>query len=695
MKRLILTISILLISTTCMAFTVDDLPNMITPSFEQFAPDPSASDQGAADTSKVTLYNILESKDTDDYFTVIFHHDRSGATTTYNFNTALDLGSYPNMELYFENGAMLSGGTVTIYSPANIKAGHTQQIFSSSATITFTFAGLRHVGWWGAAGDGTTDDTDAVNAAILAGDGGVVMFFAGLFLITDTVLNTAVGNRGALLLKGVGSTYHTTSTPTSSHGTTLIWDGDEDGTMFEFGSASPIWIGGVLQSYSYAQFNNQMTDMSIIFHSGIERVVYVHDQDGFQAERMYIDGHSRKTIRGVFDYRGSVNNIKMDQVTISNIPNGYGIRNGDGSTNTQYDQVFIGNVGLGLWIGDTATYEDPYQNSSFTYSNGTFEGFSGEGKFEISELSAGASSGAYTIDLITGGGLLCDVDDPIYIGRGEDNFEMNKIESISSNEITLTYPLEYTHISSEIVKVGSIGVHLGNSSASAGRTADIVIDRPMFDKYGCGIDVHDVNGLDIRNPIFTSDNQRGLYIDGDTQNIDLRNPIVLANQLTTWRLFEITAEGSTWDFRWWGGADAGDVSQPYINSQGECNGTYIGSLQQVSGSLPAYFRGLSFDSNGIVVEEATASTAQGFTYKVAGDVMFKVSEAGVISNDAGEIVFADPISLGNGKITLQDTAEPASPGADEVVFFVERWGGKGHVYALFPTGAKVLIATEP
>jgi len=126
MKRLILTLLILLASSYSYAFTVDtELPNMITPKFEQFAPDPSAADQGSADNSVVTFYNIIDDQGVTPYYTNILHHDKSGTTTQYMVASDLDLSGYDRMRLYIENGAQFyvaSGVTLILPPESNIEA---------------------------------------------------------------------------------------------------------------------------------------------------------------------------------------------------------------------------------------------------------------------------------------------------------------------------------------------------------------------------------------------------------------------------------------------------------------------------------------------------------------------------------------------------------------------------------------------
>lgn len=222
----------------------------------------------------------------------------------------------------------------------------------------------------------------------------------------------------------------------------------------------------------------------------------------------------------------------------------------------------------------------------------------------------------------------------MYIGRGDNNFEMNRVVLVNKNVLTLAYPLEYAHLYGDPVKAGRIGIHIGRSSTRMGRTQVIEIRRPMFDRYGCCIEAHDVEGLKVTLPAFVSRIQRGFYFDGECQNITLEAPHVLSNQLSTWRLFEITNRGGVYNIFWLGGSDKSGIVQPYINSQGEIASWYIGDFTQTNddSEFPSFFRGLSFNAtDGIVLRETDG--ALGIKYKTgygAGSINFQVTPGGEV-----------------------------------------------------------------
>jgi len=109
----------------------------------------------------------------------------SGASTPYEVSSAVTFEDYESFE--FEPRAMLSGGTVAIYSPANIKAGSTQQIFDG-ATVTFTESGgCVSPNMWGTnTTPGTTDMTDEINYALAASAN--IMLIDDEYLFTDITL---------------------------------------------------------------------------------------------------------------------------------------------------------------------------------------------------------------------------------------------------------------------------------------------------------------------------------------------------------------------------------------------------------------------------------------------------------------------------------------------------------------------------
>ena len=561
-------------------------------------------------------------------------------------------------------------------------------IKSGTGDLTFGDGATEYVSphWW----DGTepeSDITDGLQGAYNSMPGAHIMVAPGVYEWSAEITNTATNNRGGYILEGAGCVLHPAVDTTLGRGTTLRWTGSATNTGFDLGQG-PTYIGGVLQSTTNYHFGNQVRNISIVFETGIERCFYLHDQDNTTFQNVYFDAFNRNDVRGIIDARGTVNNVKLDQVIFANVPNGYTVRAGDGATNWEIDQIFVENCALGVWLGDVPAYQDPYQTGIITIRDSTFEGLSGDGKFVVTTLN-GAESAAITEITVTDSTGMAE-GDPIYLDHGDSKFEMNRISGISGNDLTLAYDTEYAHDSGVIVLVGEIGIYSGYSGSTSGRTTSLRIVRPMFDRIGCGIALHDTESVEIIQPNFVTSMVRGLYLDGNVQNITLNNPRVWAGMPSTWRLFEITSRGGTYNFNWIGGVDKSGVSEPYINNQGEIDGFYIGSFAQTSGAstFPAYFRGITFDgTEGIVINEA--DNAIGLKYKTAGNTNFYVTPAGLG-------MFASGLLLPGGNIWFANTAEPSAP-ATGGTLFVEQWGdpAKGHLYVKFPSGAKQLIATEP
>ncbi len=129
----------------------------------------------------------------------------------YELNSNLTISS--NVGLMFAPGATISvanGITLTITGP--IYAGP-QQIFACTGTGAVSFTGntkIREIypQWWGATGDGTTDDTATLAAASTAAAGGVLLFPEGTYNITAFTSGVTVlcrFEKGAVLTTTTGA----------------------------------------------------------------------------------------------------------------------------------------------------------------------------------------------------------------------------------------------------------------------------------------------------------------------------------------------------------------------------------------------------------------------------------------------------------------------------------------------------------
>lgn len=112
-----------------------------------------------------------------------------------------------------------------------------QPTVGSGRWLRQTPTGYAEVGWFGATGDGSTDDTAAIQAAITwvgANGGGYVHFQFGTFKITSTLLISANGVR---LIGASGDTLHDGGTGADA-GSKIRWYGAASGIMAQFYTVS-------------------------------------------------------------------------------------------------------------------------------------------------------------------------------------------------------------------------------------------------------------------------------------------------------------------------------------------------------------------------------------------------------------------------------------------------------------------------
>lgn len=107
--------------------------------------------------------------------------------------------------------------------------------------ITNAQSGVYNVLEYGATGDGSTDDTAAIQAAInaCAGTGGEVYFPKGFYSINATL---TISTKRGVRLSGVMQSY---ANPGSSLGATLIWDGSTSDDMLYIFNSQDIRVDGL------------------------------------------------------------------------------------------------------------------------------------------------------------------------------------------------------------------------------------------------------------------------------------------------------------------------------------------------------------------------------------------------------------------------------------------------------------------
>jgi hypothetical protein len=105
----------------------------------------------------------------------------------------------PGVSYRFKPGCKIAGtnrATLTIDSPSNVIADAGRQIFGLGITIRFAGPGTVYPGWWGAKGNGSTDDTAAIQAVIDAVGGGTVLLPAGTYIADGLQVDSGTTLRG-------------------------------------------------------------------------------------------------------------------------------------------------------------------------------------------------------------------------------------------------------------------------------------------------------------------------------------------------------------------------------------------------------------------------------------------------------------------------------------------------------------------
>lgn len=164
-----------------------------------YYPDPNEPDQGAVGAGK-TIYSFNSLAGPDRQIVIKLRHKGINDKTYYYVDT--DLTTNKNVTLEIEPGAILADAgneTLTIYSPENIIAGDSQQIFNfdGSGGVSFTVAGVLCADWFG---DHTYAAVDAAYDA--AAEGSTIKLSGGTWTFGTNQLDL-IGK--AVTLKGASS----------------------------------------------------------------------------------------------------------------------------------------------------------------------------------------------------------------------------------------------------------------------------------------------------------------------------------------------------------------------------------------------------------------------------------------------------------------------------------------------------------
>ena len=238
-----------------------------------YHPSSEAVDQGAADATYNTVKDIIDGLAADEEATIFFPHDSGGVTTAYTFLSGETI--LENVTLEFENGAIIvpaRGTTVKPYSPAHMESRSEQQIYdiSQGGVIEYQSPGEDWPERFGSVGDGATDDTAKIQAAIdalTAGGGGTVTLRKTEYAITSLEMKAGVA------LEGVSSSIGT------NVWTRLIQLSGTSPAIYNDGS------GGYISSMHLRRLNIRTSDNT-------------DNSDGVQWNRAYKTTMHDVTVRG-------------------------------------------------------------------------------------------------------------------------------------------------------------------------------------------------------------------------------------------------------------------------------------------------------------------------------------------------------------------------------------------------------------
>ncbi len=145
-----------------------------------------------------------------------------------------DLTIPANIILHVIPGALLtvaSGKTLTL---GNAPTAGLYQIFTGSGSVVFSSSATVYPEWWGAVGDNSTDDHDAIQGAIdciEASGGGAVEFQNKVYAVGSTLTI----NTNHVMLRGVGTNRGATSyTPLLASGAHIQYISDDGGILLDF-----------------------------------------------------------------------------------------------------------------------------------------------------------------------------------------------------------------------------------------------------------------------------------------------------------------------------------------------------------------------------------------------------------------------------------------------------------------------------
>ena len=301
----------------------------------------------------------------------------SGTLKAYNFvgdgsTTAFTLGSDPgvenNTQVYIDgvyqqkNGYTVSGTTLTFSAaPPNLSTIEVMVIqptainTADAASVSFTQAGSNDtrtvqaklqesvsVKDFGAVGDGVTDDTAAIQAAISACNlsGATLHFPAGTWLdVTITALNISINvGRGAIFKTSnaglVPALLLSGCTNVSINGT-IVGNGNKANNINAYGSSS---LGYEYSTVGVYNCNNLHIEDIYVYDSWHDGFT-ISDSSSISINNIYC---KNSTERGIVFHKGfsysSIGSVRVDTTSEN-----HGIRFGGGSGNT-CNNIIVGDI---------------------------------------------------------------------------------------------------------------------------------------------------------------------------------------------------------------------------------------------------------------------------------------------------------------------------------------------------------------
>lgn len=153
--------------------------------------DSTQADQGASSTNPdtLTIFDIASLVGTTKNATAfLIHNPVAGNTTPFNFDTSLDLSSYPNLKLKLSPGARFTrttgDETLTLFSPENLDVFADQQITAVNMLL-FSTSGSVWVDWYQSDFSTVCDNAIEYAASSVGSPGGIVRLLGHNYIIND------------------------------------------------------------------------------------------------------------------------------------------------------------------------------------------------------------------------------------------------------------------------------------------------------------------------------------------------------------------------------------------------------------------------------------------------------------------------------------------------------------------------------